>query len=147
MQNDKKMPMTRIQERAPENKWMRNTNAQPGPVGQHGVIDAMMNAEGPHPVGFDLAEGPFGEIHVEDAVYRHGYEEFKLADFCDGWIYTKPISEYEGVTPVSGWVNENNLARARAQSPSPRFRQAAVEDFNEGIARDAEIHRRWGRLR
>ena len=35
MQNDKKMPMKRIAERAPEEKWMRNTHAQPGPVGQH----------------------------------------------------------------------------------------------------------------
>jgi hypothetical protein len=112
-----------------------------------GVIDALMHAEGPRPVGFDLTEGPFGEIHVENAVYRHGYEEFKLVDFCDGWIYTQPISEYEGVTPIPDWVNESNLERARAQSPSPSFRHAGVEDFNEGVARDAEIHRRWGHLR
>ena len=35
-----------------------------------GVIDAVMLAEGPRPVGFDLDEGPFGELLVEDAVYR-----------------------------------------------------------------------------
>ena len=111
-----------------------------------GVIDALMLAEGPRPVGFDLAEGPFGEIRVEDAVYRHGYEDFKLLDFCDGWIYTKPISECVGVTPIPGWVNESNLEIARAQSPNPAFRDASADDFNEGIARDAEIHRRWGHL-
>ncbi len=55
-----------------------------------GVIDALMLAEGPRPVGFDLAGGPFGEIRVEDAVYRHGYEDFKLADSCAGGIYTHP---------------------------------------------------------
>ena len=112
-----------------------------------GVIDALMLAEGPRPVGFDLAEGPFGEIRVEDAVYRHGYEDFTLADFCDGWIYTKPISECGGVTPIPGWVNENNLEFARAQSPNPRFRQASAEEFNGGIVHDAEIHRRWRHLR
>ncbi len=112
-----------------------------------GVIDALMLAEGPRPVGFDLDEGPFGELGVEDAVYRHGYEGFKLADFCDGWIYTKPISEYVGVTPIPGWVNESNLEFARAQSPNPAFREASAEDFNEGIARDAQMHRRWRHLR
>ena len=112
-----------------------------------GVIDALMLAQGPRPVGFDLDEGPFGELHVEDTVYIHGYEEFRLADFCDGWIYTKPISQYEGVTPIPGWVNETNLERARAQSPNPSFRQASIKEFNRGIARDAEIHRRWGHLR
>ena len=112
-----------------------------------GVIDALMLAEGPRPVGFDLDAGPFGEIRVGDAVYRHGYEDFKLADFCDGWIYTKPISECVGVTPIPGWVNESNLEFARAQSPNPGFRQASAEEFNEGMARDAQMHRRWGHLR
>ena len=112
-----------------------------------GVIDALMLAEGPRPVGFDLDAGPFGEIRVGDAVYRHGYEDFKLADFCDGWIYTKPISECVGVTPIPGWVNESNLEFARAQSPNPGFRQASAEEFNEGMARDAQMHRRWRHLR
>ena len=112
-----------------------------------GVIDALMLAEGPRPVGFDLDAGPFGEIRVGDAVYRHGYEDFKLADFCDGWIYTKPISECVGVTPIPGWVNESNLEFARAQNPNPGFRQASAEEFNEGMARDAQMHRRWRHLR
>ncbi|MBL7077841.1 MAG: hypothetical protein ISS31_10255 [Kiritimatiellae bacterium] len=112
-----------------------------------GVIDAVMLAKGSHPVGFDLDRGPFGELRVEDAVYCNGYEDFKLADFCDGWIYTKPISEYEGVTPIPDWVNESNLERAQAGSPNPGFRQASASEFNQGIAHDAGIHRRWGHLR
>jgi hypothetical protein len=112
-----------------------------------GVIDALMLAVGPHPVGFDVASGPFGELRIEDAVYRHGYEDFKLSNFCDGWIYTRPISEFEGVTPIPGWINADNLEYARAQSPNPSFRQATAERFNTGIASDAEIHRRWGYLR
>jgi len=112
-----------------------------------GVIDALMLARGPRPVGFDLEGGPFGEVRVRDAVYHHGYEDFKLADFCDGWIYSRPISEYEGVTPIAGWVDEDNLERARAQSPNPAFRDASIERFNKAIARDAEIRRRWKHLR
>jgi len=112
-----------------------------------GVIDALMLAMGPRPVGFDVAGGPFGELRIEDAVYRHGYDEFRLADFADGWIYTKPISEYEGVTPIPGWIHGGNLARARTRSPNPAFRRASIRRFNATIARDAEIGRRWGHLR
>jgi hypothetical protein len=50
------------------------------------------------------------------------------------------------MTPISGWVNEANLERARAQSPSPRFRDASAERFNLSVARDADIPRRWGHL-
>ncbi len=113
-----------------------------------GIIDALMLAMGPRPVGFDLSAGPFGELRIVDAVYRHGYDDFKLADLCDGWIYTKPISRYEGVTPIPGWINEANLEHARAQSPNPAYRDATCETFNLAIARDAAMAQRWAnRLR
>ncbi|MEE8573066.1 MAG: hypothetical protein V3T20_07365, partial [Gemmatimonadota bacterium] len=110
-------------------------------------IDALMLAVGPRPVGFSLGEIPLGELRIQDAVYRHGYDDFALKDFCDGWIYTKTISEYEGVTAIPGWIHERNLEHARAQSPNPSFRQASAEEFNLGLARDAEIPRRWGHMR
>ena len=52
-----------------------------------------------------------------------------------------------GVTAIPGWVHEGNLERARAQNPNPSFREASIVEFNEGIARDADIHRRWGHMR
>lgn len=112
-----------------------------------GIIDALMLATGPRPVGFDIAGGPFGELRIENAVYRHGYEDFKLSDFCDGWIYTKPISEFEGVTPIEGWISERNLAFARAQFPNPRYRDASADEFNAAIRRSADIGSRWGHVR
>jgi hypothetical protein len=112
-----------------------------------GIIDALMLAIGPRAVGFDVSGGPFGELRVKDAVYRHGYDDFNLADFCDGWVYTKPISEFEGVTPIPDWINARNLDRAREQSPNPAMREDSAEDINRGIARDADIPRRWGHLR
>jgi hypothetical protein len=112
-----------------------------------GIIDALMLADGPRPVGFNIGGSPFGRLQIQDAVYCHGYEDFKLGDFCDGWIYTKPISEFEGVTPVPEWINEGNIEHARAQSSNPAFREASAEKFNRGIERDAEIPRRWGHLR
>jgi hypothetical protein len=111
-----------------------------------GIIDSFMLGAEHHPVGFDLATGPFGVLGVGDSVYRHGYENPELRNFCDGWIYTGPFSGYEGVTPISDWINESNLDRARAQSPNPAYRQASMERFNREIARSAEIPRHFGHL-
>jgi hypothetical protein len=113
-----------------------------------GAIDALMLEENPRPVGFNLAGSPFGELRIEDAVYRHGYDDFRLANFCDGWIYTCPISEYVGVTAIPDWVNEANLADAQMQSANPSFRHASIEEFNAAIASDAGMCRHWAsRLR
>lgn len=111
-----------------------------------GVIDALMLAEGPRPVGFNLKGGPFGELRVKNGLYRYGYTDFKLEDFCDGWIYTKPISEYEGVTPIPGWINADNLATAQEQFPNPDFRSATADEINATIARDTDIHAQIGYL-
>ncbi len=113
-----------------------------------GVIDALMlnRSGGPYAVGFSLGGSPFGQLRIENAVYRCGFEDFRLAEFADGWIYTKPISEYEGMTPIANWINEANIEMARLQMPNPAFRDASIERFNAGIARDADIPRRWGHL-
>lgn len=112
-----------------------------------GVIDALMLEIGPRPVGFDLAGGPFGGLRVDKAVYVHGYEDFRLADFCDGWIYLEPISGLEGVIPVDDWIDEENIGLVRRRHPVPSRREASIESLNRGIARSARIQRRWGHLR
>ncbi|HEU4365731.1 MAG TPA: hypothetical protein VFT13_09750 [Candidatus Krumholzibacteria bacterium] len=114
-----------------------------------GVIDALMLARpgGPRTVAFDLAGSPFGEIRPRDCVYMHGYEDFKLSDFCDGWMYVKPISDYEGVRPIPDWINESNLARARRQTPTLAAREYSAAEFNAMIARNADMRRVCARLR
>ncbi|MGH7585292.1 MAG: hypothetical protein ACREMH_03515 [Gemmatimonadales bacterium] len=111
-----------------------------------GVIDALMLAMGPRPVGFDLQSGPFGALRVKDAVYRHGHGKFELRHLCDGWIYTKPLGEFQGVTPIPGWVHAGNLDRAHEQCANPAFRSASAEEFNSAIAGETDISARWGHL-
>jgi hypothetical protein len=98
---------------------------------------------GPHPIGFNLRPGPFGGLRIKDAVYRLGYPDFKLADFCDGWIYTKPLSTYEGVTPIHDWIDQKNIDRARMQIPDPVLRRASVREYNDTIAIDADAPRQF----
>lgn len=113
-----------------------------------GLIDALMlgRPEGPVAVGFDIVGSPLADIEIKDAVYRHGYERFTAATFCDGWIYTQPYGQCEGVTAIEGWIHDGNLEHARQQSPNPRFRTASAEDFNGSIAHDAEMERRFKHL-
>jgi len=115
-----------------------------------GIIDTLMlgRAGGPHPVGFDVAGSPFGRLVTSGSYYRYGYEPFYLKDFCDGWIYTKPFSEYEGVTSIEGWVNEGNLDQARAGMPKLDMSTWSVAEFKKGFAEQAgEVPRRIRHLR
>ncbi|MFQ6113848.1 MAG: ChaN family lipoprotein [bacterium] len=115
-----------------------------------GVIDALMPTLGPQYrcVGFDTKGGPFGSLQGTTTLYKYGYDNFVLGNFCDGYIYQCPLSEYEGVTPIDGFVNMGNIAKAKAQSPNPWFKRPSVmlDDFNRAIAWDADIRRRFRRF-
>jgi hypothetical protein len=112
-----------------------------------GVIDALMLGlpGGPRPVGFELRDSPFGSIRPQNCVYRHGYDDFRLEDFCDGWIYHRPISEFRGMTHIEGWITNENLERARRQMSNPDFRNASIERFEASIMSDAKAAERWAR--
>jgi hypothetical protein len=112
-----------------------------------GVIDALMleRPGGPVPVGFRLAGSPFGALAPRTSVYHHGYEDFRLQDLCDAWIYTKPVSAFEGVTPIADWITESNLEQARSQVPNPAYRTYTVRQFNDAVASDAKMWERQAR--
>lgn len=114
-----------------------------------GVIDALMlgTEDVTRPVGFSLKGSPFGALEVTNAVYKHGYDPLRLEHFCDGWIYTKPISEYEGVTPIEGWIHDGNVGAARKQTSNLKMRDSSVQEFNAMIAHSANVSRRWRGLR
>ena len=96
-----------------------------------GIVDNVMASLGEQfkPVGFDVAGSPFGKLAPRDAVYCAGYENFTLGNYCDGYIYQKPLREYEVVTFIDNFVTEANLDVAQQQAPDPWFRNAPVEDF------------------
>ena len=116
-----------------------------------GYIDAAMDELEPQfrRAGFDTRGTPFGDLPGEKSIYKYGYDEpkFDLGMFCDGYIYQKPLREYEGVTPIKDFVNERNLAQARLQCPDPQFRHASVQDFYREIAKPADARTRLANFR
>lgn len=110
-----------------------------------GIIDAVMAGISSEyrRVGFDTKDTPFGKLPGETSVYKHGYNNFTLDMYCDGYIYQMPLSEYMGVTPIEGFVNERNIEQARLQSPDPSFRNASIEDFFNAAKEVSNFEKRF----
>ncbi len=111
-----------------------------------GLIDAFF-ARHPdqRPAGFDLAGGPFGELSGPGSIYEEGYDPFSLKLFADGYIFTKPLSQYQGVTVDDKFITEANLKRAVEQVGNPEFRPrvTSVAVFVKAIEGDANIPNRF----
>ncbi len=115
-----------------------------------GRLDAfMLNREdGPFAVGFETAASPLAHLPVEDAVYMHGRAGFCMADFADGWIYRKPVGEFEPVTYIEDWIHGGNVDEARSVAMNPIWRDFDVRQFNRGCQSYLEdFERYYGHLR
>lgn len=98
-----------------------------------GMIDVVMEGlkERLGPVGFDVVGTPFDSFEIKNAVYVHGHSNLTLGQFCDGYIYQKPFSQYEHVAVIEDFIDESMLEYARAQTPSPRYRDFTVQSYVE----------------
>lgn len=105
-----------------------------------GVIDlAMENMDNSiGPVGFDVIGTPVGDIEIPETVYSFGYDSFKLSDFCDGWIYFRPWSEFEIATFADGFYTDDNIKLARNRAPQISYRQATPEIFEFRMRRQLQ---------
>jgi hypothetical protein len=114
-----------------------------------GVIDAFFAGESRlRPVGFDLAGTPFGELAGPDSLYEQGYDPFTLKLYADGYIFTKPISEYQGVTVDEGFITDANFKRAVEQIPNPEFknRVTSIAMLVQAQKGEANIPRRFSQF-
>lgn len=92
--------------------------------------------------GCDMNDTPLGLFTGSTGVYSQGYPEFRLADFCDGYICQGPLTDYEAVTPIPEFINDGNLEFARSHFPNPDFRRAGADRLNGAIAGDAQVYRK-----
>lgn len=114
-----------------------------------GVIDSLMSGFETKQVGFDVRDSPFGKLQDPETYYAYGYEDFTLADFCDGYIFQKPFADYEGVTVDELFITEKNLAEAILNIPNFAYRKYVKnpQDLLDGMRHDADMKRRFQDLR
>ncbi len=86
------------------------------PVG--GAIDVAMAAFPGKRVGFDVQGTPFGRLRSPGTYYALGYDDFRLDQFCDGWIYQRPFAEYEAVSADPKFITEANIEEANRRIPN-----------------------------
>jgi hypothetical protein len=113
----------------------------------NGMIDSVMAVAGPsvYPCGFDVVGTPFGCLGDTASAYKAGYPDFTLADFCDGYIFQKPFGAYEVTAWIDDFVNEANVAEARANHYNLWYRDKKVEDFKTSMDRQIERELWWYR--
>jgi hypothetical protein len=124
----------------------KNENESAPPAA--GVIDAVMAARGNRPVGFDVKGSPFGRLADPRSYYAVGYPDYTLETLCDGYIFQRALTGYEGVRVDPLFYSESNLADAVANLPNPALRERinTVERLRAATEHDADIPARIRRL-
>jgi hypothetical protein len=86
-----------------------------------GAIDCAAAAAGGRAVGFDIAASPFAGSRIEPSVwYGLGYPFLRFDAPADGYVWTRPVERYEGVSliPVDAYApDERSLAEVLANNP------------------------------
>ena len=93
--------------------------------------------------GVDVKGSPFEKPQGVTSYWQHGYKRFNLGTYRDGYIIQKPLKEYEGVTVIPGFINEDNRVAAIAQNANPasRDKSRSAESVMSSMESDTEIQR------
>lgn len=119
----------------------------------NGMIDVVIARLGNSPVGFDAKGTIMGQLRADDTYYAFGYEDFKLEDFCDGYIFLAPYKDAVYVSPDPNFYCEHNLKILKRILECFKLPQAAEASQSREAAMElvAEIHgtadNRFGHLR
>jgi len=115
----------------------------------HGVIDSVMDMLNNVPTGFDVKNTIMGTLRANNTYYASGYDDFKLEDYCDGYIFLLPYEQVEFVSVAPNFYDEYNLKKfkefLKCRGYSDRkLRKITQERAIEIVTEKAEIH--YGRL-
>jgi len=112
----------------------------------NGAIDQAFVAHGA-PVGFDIVNGPFAGLTHPGAYYAEGFDDFRAENIFDGYIIMKTIVEYEGVTLINDWIdNDEVFEQLKRQLPNRRWAATlqSPAEYLDGVGKDADMQRLYG---
>lgn len=92
--------------------------------------------------GFDVFNSPMGNLKLKTSLYKYGYKNFTLKDFCDGYVCQGRFTEYEGVTPIMGFINSENINEVQKKFSYP-FNKWSAKKTNLLIALEANMVKEW----
>lgn len=101
-----------------------------------GVLDSLFSKKENSkyfPFGTDTKNTPFGDLTGETSVYKYGYPNFTLKDFCDGYIFLKPISEYQSVTAIPNFITSEKVEFIKQQEFEYRDKDLTAQMLNDSI--------------
>ncbi len=81
-----------------------------------GAVEQVMSRLPGRRVGFDLVDTPLGELR-DHSYYAIGHPDLRLGDLADGYIYERPLSEFESCTVDPGFVTAANWQETRRRYP------------------------------
>ncbi len=77
-------------------------------------MEAIMEAHGNEPVGFDVVGSPFAPFRDNGSYYFHWQPTVSFADLCPGFIFIKPYKELSPTTWLDGYVSDEMFEKGKA---------------------------------
>ena len=110
----------------------------------NGVIDHVMTKLNNVPIGFDVKNTIMGTLRANNTYYAKGYDDFKLEDYCDGYIFLLPFEQVEFVSASPDYYEYNldkfkGFMKCRGYSDR-RLRKLTKEKAMEVVTEKAKIH-------
>ncbi|MDD3771881.1 MAG: ChaN family lipoprotein [Weeksellaceae bacterium] len=110
-----------------------------------GVLDSLFSLpeyQEYYPFGMDTRGTSLGDLKGKTSVYQYGYPNFTLKDFCDGYIFLKPINDYTTVTPIADFVKPENVEYIKQQEFNYRNTDLTAQDFNDTIKAQLKVYQK-----
>jgi len=111
-----------------------------------GAIEAIFERMGNKPVGFDLAGTPLGEL-PDHSFLSIGYDDFRMKDFFNGYIFFKPFKMLTGCTVDEDFFDEVPWNDIAPQQPDPYWHRAeSLAEYCKQISDFVDLKKRYSDL-
>ena len=99
-----------------------------------GVIDSAMEMLKNEPMGFDVKNTFMGTLKSTNSYYSLGYENFKLEDYCDGYIFLLPYRNVKFVSVEPKFYDDYNLKKLKEYLKCRGWSDEMLEQINTDSA-------------
>ncbi len=86
----------------------------------NGEIERLLKEKGLEDVAFDLNDSYIGDLS-DDSFYSIGYNDFKMKNLADGYIYHKPLNQRHACTVDKDFIKSKTLAKIQKNFPDPEW--------------------------